>query len=80
MATTKVLNSNNYFHCTDPVDYEHFANSDEALEVEEGDILSFHFNNYTLRDFHVYIFCFEETGSALLHVHIMRALLDNLYL
>ena len=38
---------------------------DEALEVEEGDILSFHFNNYTQQDFHVYIFCFEETGWSL---------------
>ena len=57
------------FRYTDSVDYEYFANLDEALEVEEGDILFFHFNNYTIRDYHVYIFCFEETGSALLHVH-----------
>ena len=41
---------------------EDTKNLGEALEVEEGAILSFHFNNYTQRDFHVYIFCFEETG------------------
>lgn len=33
------------------------------MEVEEGDILSFHFNNFSLRNLYVYVFCFEETGG-----------------
>ena len=36
---------------------------DAPLEVEEGRVLAFHFNNFTMRDLYVYIFCLEETGE-----------------
>ena len=35
----------------------------EPMEVEEGDILSFHFNNFMQQGHLVYILCLEETGE-----------------
>ena len=38
---------------------------DSPIEVEEGELLSFHFNNYTNHGHFVYILCLEETGKVL---------------
>ena len=36
--------------------------SGKPVEVEEGDILTFHFSNFTQNSQFVYILCLEETG------------------
>ena len=35
----------------------------KVIEVEEGEILSFHFANYTPQSQFVYVLCLEETGE-----------------
>lgn len=35
----------------------------KVIEVEEGEILSFHFTNFTPQRQFVYILCLEETGE-----------------
>lgn len=37
---------------------------EKPMEVEEGEILSFHFTNYTEQSLFVYILCLEETGTC----------------
>ncbi len=43
----------------------------KPVEVEEGDILTFHFTNFTANPQFVYILCLEETGiHTYIHTYI----------
>lgn len=55
--------------------YIHVLLLERPIEVEEGEILSFHFANFTPQPHFVYILCLEETGG----LRVFRAIFQLRY-
>ena len=58
------------------LDYGGVHYLDKPVEVEEGEILSFHFSNFTQKHIFVYVLCLEETGEI---KHVMMDVAEPPY-